>query len=60
MSKTYDVLTPWDNNKPKKPHTQMNSNRGNSNSGGGFFSWFGQKEEPEIRTVNEWLNQPRP
>ena len=60
MSKTYDVLTPWDNNKPKKPKTQMNSSRTSSNSQGGFFGWFGKKEESEIRTVNEWLNQPRP
>ena len=58
MSKTYDVLTPWDNSKPRKPTTQMRNS--NSESQGGFFGWFSPKEEPKIQTVNDWLNQPRP
>jgi hypothetical protein len=60
MSKTYDVLTPWDNKKPKKPATQISSGGNSSNSQGGFFGWFTPKEEPRTPTVNEWLNQPRP
>lgn len=60
MSKTYDALTPWDNNKPKKPATNMNYSNSKSDSSGGFFGWFSPKEEPEIRTVNDFLIQPRP
>ncbi len=59
FGKTYDVLTPWDNNKPKKPPTHMGVSR-RSKSDSGFFDWFGGKEEKKIETVNDFLGQGRP
>lgn len=60
FSKTYDVLTPWDNNAPKKPPTRLGTRRKPDESEGGLFSWFGSDEPEEPQTVGDFLRQGRP
>lgn len=62
FSKTYDVLTPWDNNDPPPP-PRYGASKPKQKKG---FDWdvlnlFGDDEpEQEITSVNEWLALPRP
>jgi hypothetical protein len=61
FGKTYDVLTPWDNDPPPPP--RYGSSRKKPASRG--FNWdplnlFGSDEPEEIHTVNDWLALPRP
>jgi hypothetical protein len=60
--KTYDVLTPWDNDK-QKPPTHMGGRKKPSRSSKkeSWFGWFGDEEEDyRIESVNEFLSLPRP
>lgn len=59
FDKTYDVLTPWDNDQPKKPPAHMGVSR-KSDSDSGFFSNLFGKDDKEIETVNDFLGQDRP
>ncbi len=61
FSKTYDVLTPWDNDAPAKPATQPRSaRRADASSNSSWFPWFSSKSEPErVETVNEFIALPR-
>lgn len=62
FSKTYDVLTPWDNHKsaPAKPPTQLGgTSRPSKSKGSSWFSWPKSDEPKEPRTVNEFIAQPR-
>ncbi len=52
LTKTKDVLTPWDN----KPAPRNSS----SSKGWGWFNWGRQPQEPEINTVNDFLKLPTP
>jgi hypothetical protein len=71
LSKTADVLTPWDKNDKPLPSARATGVRrtysGSPNTARGekksslFSSWFSDEEEPQPpRTVNGFLGQPRP
>ena len=71
LSKTADVLTPWDNGKEPLPSARATGVRRTYNGSPSaartekkssfFSSWFSNDEEPEApRTVNGFLGQPRP
>jgi hypothetical protein len=71
LSKTADVLTPWDNDKDPVANRRATGVRRSYNGSPSaakaeqktsmFSSWFSKDEEPETpRTVNSFLGQPRP
>jgi hypothetical protein len=62
FSKTYDLLTPWDNHKssPPKPPTHSGTGRGpSSNKSSSWWPWSKTEESKEPQTVNEFIAQPR-
>jgi hypothetical protein len=70
LSKTADVLTPWDNEKKTTPSPRATGVRRSYNGSpnaaqaekkSSIFSWLSKEEEPESpRTLNSFLSQPRP
>jgi len=60
FSKTYDVLTPWDNDKPKKPSTQTKTARKpGASAQSSWWPWSKPDEPKDVQTVNEFIALPR-